>query len=138
MTRIAAFDASGRWSLPLPEGVEIIPACPPLRRDFVVQREPVALINPEPVGKTTVRYDGTSGELTVITFTEPLPSESSLKYLLAEERAKHPVRRLTFVLSNTRAEEHIHWLTRKGFERSDSKYYSGSMISFSKDYKVKR
>ena len=59
-----------------------------------------------------MRYDETSGELSVITFTEPLPGESSLKYLLAEERAKHPVRRLTFVFSNARAEEHLHWLRK--------------------------
>ena len=84
-----------------------------------------------------MRYDDTSGELTVTTFTEPLPSESNLKYLLAEERAKHSVRRLTFVFSNIRAEEHIHWLKKKGFERSDSGYCAGSMISFSKDYRVK-
>jgi hypothetical protein len=100
-------------------------------------REPVALINPEPQGRLTTRYDNSTGELTVITFQEALPSESSLKYLLAEERAKHPVRRLTSVSSNVRAEEHIHWLKKKGFERSDSRYCAGSMISFSKDYKVK-
>ena len=90
------------------------------------------------VGTTTVRYDDTSGELSVITFTEPLPRESSLKYLLAEERAKLPVRRLTFVVSNTRAEEHLHWLKKKGFERSDSRYCAGSMISFSKTYPIKK
>jgi hypothetical protein len=115
---------------------EIIPAFPSMP-SYTTKREPVALINPEPAGKTTVRCDGTSGELSVITFTEPLPSESSLKSFLAEERAKHPVRRLTFVLSNTRAEEHIYWLKKKGFERSDSRYCAGSMISFSKDYRVK-
>ena len=80
-------------------------------------------------------YWPSTKRLTVITFTEPLPSESSLKYLLAEERAKHPVRRLTFVFSNARAEEHLHWRKKKGFERSDSRYCDGSMISFSKDYK---
>ena len=75
-----------------------------------------------------MRYDDTSGELTVITFTEPLPSESNLKYLLAEERAKHPVRRLTFVFSNARAEEHLHWRKKKGFERSGSSLdYSRSL-----------
>ena len=127
---MSRYDCTGRQSLP--QDGEFIPACPPLRRSFAVQREPVALLNPEPQGKTTVRYDDTSGELSVITFTEPLPSESSLKYLLAEERAKHPVRRLTFVFSNVRAEEHLHWLKKKGFERSDSRYCAGSMISFSK------
>ena len=135
MSRLSNYDASGRWELP--QDGEFIPACPPLRRSLAVQREAVALINPEPVGKTTVRYDDTSGELTVITFQEPLPSESNLKYLLAEERAKHPVRRLTFVFSNVRAEEHLHWLKKRGFERSDSRYCAGSMISFSKDYKIK-
>ena len=132
---MSRYNASGRQ--PVPQDGEWIPACPPVERPWMTMREAVALINPETVGKTTVRYDGTSGELTIITFTEPLPSESNLKYLLAEERAKHPVRRLTFVFSNTRAEEHIHWLRKKGFERSDSEYCAGSMISFSKDYKVK-
>jgi hypothetical protein len=134
---MSRYDASGRYELPLPEGIEIIPACPPLPRPSLTERrDPQAVLNPEPVGKTTLRYDDMSGELTIITFTEPLPSESSLKYLLAEERAKHSVRRLTFVFSNTR-DEHIHWLRKKGFERSDSRYCAGSMISFSKDYKPK-
>jgi hypothetical protein len=134
MSRASNYDASGRWSLP--QDGEIIPAIRPAPR-FMTMREPVALVNCEPTGKTTVRYDNSTGELSVITFQEALPSESSLKYLLAEERAKHPVRRLTFVSSNVRAEQHIHWLKKKGFERSASKYCGGSLISFSKDYKVK-
>ena len=133
MTR-SNYDASGRLSLP--QDGEWIPACPTIERpSYATMREAQALVNPEPQGKMTVRYE--DGELTVITFAEPLPSESLLKYMLAEERAKHVVRRLTFVFSNTRAEEHIHWLRKKGFERSDSRYCAGSMISFSKDYKVK-
>jgi hypothetical protein len=64
-------------------------------------------------------------------------SQSALEYLLAEHRARHPVKRLTFVLSN-QADDDIAYLTHKGFERSDSKHCAGSMIAFSKDYEVKR
>jgi hypothetical protein len=130
---MSRYSASGRQALPQ-DGVDFIPANPPVERPWFTAREAVALVNPEPQGRMTVKYDETTCELTVITFQEPLPSESNLKFLLAEERAKHPVNILTFVFSNHRADESVPWLISKKFSRSESKYAHASMISFSKSY----
>jgi hypothetical protein len=132
VSRNAAYDASGRWSIPFEGAGEIIPACPPLRPAYVVQREPQALINPEPRGRLAVKYDETNGELTLILNADEFPSNANLNFLLAGERARHAVKRITFVISNKLDENRMLWFQKKGFERIPSEHTSGSMIAFSK------
>jgi hypothetical protein len=130
---VSHYDASGRQ--PLPQEGEWIPANPPIERPWVTMREAVAIVNPEPHGALTVKYDEPKGELTIILFSNPMPSESSLLYLLADERKRHPIKILTFVISNARLEENlVLWFQQKKFNRSESKYTAGSMIAFSKSY----
>jgi hypothetical protein len=114
---------------------ELIPSCGRAAPPWFSMREQVALINPEPQGSMTVKYDPVTCELTIILFNSPMPSDSDLKYLLADERKQHAVKILTFVIRNARLEENLLlWFQQKKFIRSESQHTAGSMVAFSKSY----
>jgi hypothetical protein len=130
---VSHYDCTGRQAIP--QDGEWIPANPPLERPWFNVRERVALLNPEPRGDMTVKYDVVTGELSIILSASPMPSDSALNYLMAEERARHAVKRLTFVIRNSRLDENqMLWFSKKKFSRSDSPYTAGSMVAFSKSY----
>ena len=128
----------GRQSLP--QDGEWIPSCEPLRSEFIVQREPQALVGLyESTSRSAVKYDAETRVLAFIIYSNPI-KEGEIKHLLADYRAReHGVIAFTLLLSNNRDENDWLWLKRKGFFRDESHpLVQSNLVAFSKTYQVKK